>query len=382
MDSRLSTTIVICIAGLLIGAPLIAIVVTAFIYFRYHIPLHELIPAVLLIVDPLLIIVVLIETIALVFHSFSTHKANQATAEAVRAIGASVTLLERNKVYLRLVETTQNAKRYIHHLSFAQSTSTTGDDEERKRVGQFLDALGAACRNLPRGQSSRADVKILGPDWPEKIGGLWERQLAGCEVRVSAEVSNYDVRIQVIDDRTIVLGVGPLSRESERGFLIESYLLADVLNDRFMKLWTDEFTKPLEPHTIRIVMSQVKATLPKGELEEIITNYLHVPTQEITNKILTLLERTEHLTGFDGVFYKNELIRELHGQDLSDNDLRTCLLDMGTGMSDSTIANFIKLVRGVDAVGYTKVQPSKGGTSTSESESHKDSPRDEPPEKN
>lgn len=383
MNSRSITSLIIGIALGILGAPILIIFVAAIIYFQYHVPLHELVPGALIILDPILMLVVTLETIALIYHSIRTDKANRATAKAVEAIGTSVKLLERDKVYLRLVETAQTAKTYVHHLSFAQSTSKDGNDEERKRVEELLNALGSACKKL-----SPKDVKILGPDWPDKIGGLWERQRRGCEVRVSAEVSNYDVRIQVIDDRTIVLGVGPLSRESEHGFLIESYMLADVLNDRFMKLWDDEFTKPLEAHTIHTIMTQVKVMLPRGELEEIVRNYLHVPSDEIIGEILRLLVNKDYLTEFDGVFYKNELIRELHAQNLSEHELRTCLLEMGTGMSDRTVAKFLSLVRRVDGgepVRYTSGEPPRKGQVSSESEpdeaeseSNEPPPRDEP----
>ncbi|HEV7743388.1 MAG TPA: hypothetical protein VGO56_00190 [Pyrinomonadaceae bacterium] len=333
------------------------------------------------VIDPVLIIVIVLETVALIVHSFKTDAAVRTTNKSVTAttaavqtiqgsvdttkaavdmIGKSVKLLERDKVYLRLIGSAQSAEIYIHHLSFAQSTSTGGEEEEQRRVVDFLASLKSACSKLS-GPDREPDVKILGPNLREKIGGLWERKLQGCEVRVSGDVQNYDIRIQVVDDKTAVIGVGPLANESERGFLIESYMLADTLNDRFMKLWNNPLTTPLNKFTIERAMENLEMTGPLDRLREIIRDSFHVPVDEITHQIIKLLVDEDRLMLEDNYFYRSDTIHELQQKrHLTDAELKQCLIDKGTGLSDQAVAKFVNLVRKVDgnqAVGYTTSQP-------------------------
>jgi len=135
---------------------------------------------ILLVVDTFLIVIITREI-------WELRKTQDVTSKAVNTIVSSVRLLRRDQIYFYLSKTTRDAKRYIHHLSIAHSTSEIDDVEERKRVMEFLNSLKNVSNNID-------DIKILGPDLSSKIGGLWERKKCGAKVKVSPSVLNYDIK--------------------------------------------------------------------------------------------------------------------------------------------------------------------------------------------
>jgi hypothetical protein len=361
--------IVTTLGCLVIAGLLIVIGVHWFFGVRYG-TIERYVSLVLVIIDIFVVVVVAFEILELRDNSQVTHR-------AVGVIASSVRLLERDKVYLHLKETAQNATRYIHHLSFAQSSSEIEDEEEQNRVKELLLAFESACKKLASG-TARPDVKILGPDLSAKIGGLWERHLKGCDVRVSAIVPDYDIRIQVVDGKTVVIGVGPFGRESERGFLIESFILADALNDKFMKLW--ERAQPLEAHAISVVMRHVELALPLPMLQKIIREALYVPSDEMGNKIIDLLVAKNQLIKDADVVYRTDMVEELRRKPtLSDEQLKAYLIEKGIDLSDSTAETFIKLVR-LDTAGYT-VESKASPKATDPDEGEQPKPEDAPPSK-
>jgi len=263
-------------------------------------------------------------------------KSVQSIGQDVETIGISIRLLERDKIYFYLSETAQKAEKYVHHLSLAQSTLEINDEEEKKRVSEFLDALKEA--------SKTRDVKILGPDLSSKIGGMWERKKSGCEVKVSPSVTTYDIRIQIVDDKKVVIGVGPPTKRSEHGFLIESYVLATLLDDNFMQLWGR--SRSLDEHTIDVIMRHIDVALPIKTLEKMTQDLLFL-SSEVTDEIIQMLVNQNLLIrDKDDMIYNYKLIHELESNhSSSDEELKAFLIDKGIHISDNIIEKSIRLMR-------------------------------------
>lgn len=179
---------------------------------------------------------------------------------SVDTITKSVNLIHRDQIYNSLTETAHNAKLYVKHISIAQSTMENDDINEKERVEKFLNALQYSA------EKNKVDIKVLGPEEPLAIGGLYERKNRGCTVRVNEAVNTFDTRIQVVDDKRIIIGLGqPLSQnltnfkppKSESGFMVKSYILAEILNFEFDKLWKEEKSKELDTYMKEVLCSKI-----------------------------------------------------------------------------------------------------------------------------
>lgn len=336
-------------------AAVVILIVAAIVYVLHHylnIEYHNLTLAALAVIDIVLIVVVLIEISELREHKYIT-------INAMDSITGSVRLLERDKVYVYLEQTARNATTYVHHVSFAQSSIEINDEEEKKRVNRFLSALVTACKNLENSHKV-PDVKILGPDLSGKIGGLWERNvIEGCEVHVSPYVPTYDIRIQIVDNKNVVIGIAEPAKESERGFLIESETLATILNEMFMRVWND--SKSLEDSTEQVVLRHVVDSVTSvDQLKKLMKGSLNVASDQISDKIIKLLVDTKKCLTPDEnqSLYQTEtlnLFREHRA--LSDEDLRKCLKDKGIIVSSTSFAKLKELVLKLEAgEGVTQVQ--------------------------
>jgi len=232
-----------------------------------------------------------------------TKKGVDTMITSVDTIASSIQLLERDKIYFYLADTAKNAKQYIHHLSISQSSSEISDDEEKRRVDEFLDALDEAKKN------GVADIKILGPDVSSKIGGLWERKKKGCNVKVSPIVTSYDFRIQVVDGKKVIIGIAPPETRSQRGFLIESLKLAEILDGNFMELWVT--SKDLEENVKEVVLRHIKLYVHFSLLDEIIESLLNVPTEEMAFEVINMLIGTEDLERIGERVYRKSFLQEM-----------------------------------------------------------------------
>lgn len=329
----------------------VAIIVCGFVLWYWYPNWREKLPKsdhALIVVEVVLIFVVSLE----IYHLRVTRRGVdnavvvmertvQDVEKHVATIASSVRLLERDKIYFYLSETARNAKRSVHHLSLAHASLEIPDDEERKRVREFLEALRASA-----GRLGSESVKILGPDLSAKIGGLWERKKAGCSVKVSPAVSNYDIRIQIVDGEKVVIGVGVPAKPSESGFLIESEVLARMLDEDFLAIWKRADTLPLEAHTASVVTRQV-ATVPLSlkHLHDIIKDQLHV-TQEDVNDIQNLLEQSGHLVCDGSDVYRGKVFDGCLGlPDCSREGIEKHLRESGITITDMCLDRLHRYVR-------------------------------------
>jgi hypothetical protein len=296
---------------------------------------HNLTLGALAIIDIILIVVVIVE-----ISELQKHKA--VTINAMDSITGSVSLLERDKVYVYLEQTARNANRYVHHVSFAQSSLEINDEEEKKRVNRFLSALETACRNLAN-HPNGPDVKILGPDLSSKIGGLWERKIIkGCDVRVSPYVPMYDIRVQIVDGKNVVIGIAEPAKESERGFLIESETLATILDEMFMRVWNNSTS--LDDSTEQVVLRHVVDYMTSvDKLRQLMRGSLNVANDQISSEIINLLVNGKGCLITDGdqdLYQKNVLTLFQQQAGLADDELRKHLENQGLILSHTSFAKF------------------------------------------
>ena len=349
---------------------IVAVAGIAFLLNKYllHLDYHTLVLGVLAVIDIVLIVVVIIEVAELQEHKAITVEARDRTVEAMDSIAGSVRLLERDKVYVYLDQTASNADEYVHHVSFSQSSTEIKDEEERKRVQSFLKALETACNRL-REKHGEPDVKILGPDMSTKIGGLWERNLVkGVEVHVSPNVPMYDIRIQIVDDKYVVIGIAEPAKESERGFLIESKTLAILLDDMFLKVWSE--SESLEDATVRVMLRYVVGgTASVPDLTKLMKGSLHT-NDETSKQIIKLLVDVKKCLTRDetDTLYHTEALNVFQQHCArGDDELKKCLADKGINVSPVAFAKFkayvVKLNGGKDGnAGAGQQSPAPGSS--------------------
>ena len=256
---------------------------------------EQIIMPTLLVVDTILILIILKEIAEL-------HKTQDVTTNAVDTIVSSVRLLRRDQIYFYLSKTAREATVSIHHLSIAHSTSEIRDEEERNRVVEFLDALKSASNDI-------SDIKILGPDLSERIGGLWERKKCGAEVKVSPTIATYDIRVQIVDGEKTVIGIGPPEMRSEYGFLIESRVLANLLEREFMEIWRK--ARELDEHIENVILRHVELLIHYNRLRNLVRSSLNVPSTEMVDELINLLLNKKSLIRMGNNIYNYKIIKEI-----------------------------------------------------------------------
>lgn len=256
---------------------------------------------------------------------------------SVDAIGESVRLLERDRIYFYLSQTAREAKKYVHHLSISNSPIEIDDLDERKRVTDFLLALDEA-----RGRN--IDVHLLGPDLSAKIGGLWERKQRLKDVKVSSEVTGFDLRIQIVDGYQVVIGVGPPEARSEHGFLIKSFRLANMLDREFRRLWDEaqDFDAYVNKVFARFVWPLY---VPKEIAFSILENSLNVTSRIMSENLMRIiLDNGEIIEIDEYLFNRGVLVEQLARLGDNKDNLKQYILSVCLDLTSEQLDHLINRV--------------------------------------
>jgi hypothetical protein len=201
---------------------------------------------------------------------------------------------KREELYELLSQTTYNARFYVHQLSVSQSGSNIHNDEEKKLADKFLESL-----KIAKFEHNLNDIKILGPTMEQKIGGLYERQKYGAEVKVLHTITVFDIRIHIVDDEIVVIGFSPCGDKCEIGYIIRSSDLAKILNSEFMRYWNSTESVQLIDYIGNEIIFKNRCIMSKERFDLLIENVLYISDGEDKKEILEALTKGGYLKVLD-----------------------------------------------------------------------------------
>jgi hypothetical protein len=198
--------------------------------------------------------------------------------DAKETVWHAATLQGRREINDLLAETTRNAQKSVHHLSYVFATP-----EEEEEIEDLLTAIQRTC---DKAQKSGRNVSLLfiGPPFEEKIDGAYKRLKAGAQVKFHQFARGTDFRFHIVDGKTIVIGVAEApSKPSSLGYCIESQTLARILERDFWKIWNE--ATDYEVFVKQKVLDVIRSSFPKIEL---LSDRFKLPIAEIKRLVNSL----------------------------------------------------------------------------------------------
>jgi len=116
------------------------------------------------------------------------------------------------------------------------------------------------------------------------------------------------LRVQIVDGEKVVIGIGPPEERSEHGFLIESRVLANLLNNEFMKIWNN--AKKFEDHIETVILRYVNVSIHYERLRELVKRSLNVPNSRMAEELISMLLEKKSLLKIDHEVYNFQVVKE------------------------------------------------------------------------
>jgi len=285
--------------------------------------------------------IVILITIYKIYKDRDVIKALKENTQITEISNSYFKISERDQLYQSLAETTYNARSYVHQLSVSNTGYEIIDEEEKQRSEKFLKAIETA-KNI----NHVNDIKILGPKMTQKIGGLYNREKYGADVKVHPTIKLYDIRIHVVDDEAVVVGFSTRGEKCENAFMIYSSDLAKILNTEFMRLWNSAESMPLIDY-IGEKISDNRCIMPREKFNELLEKQMNIPDKGSIENLLTSLTNSGYLRTLNGKILNVKKINKKipSSNDPTPEEIKKICGEWGENLNDSDANLIVTLIK-------------------------------------